>query len=660
MQPTKLTIADLFQLREQYLIPLFQRGYVWTLAHQVQPLWQDITDRVDALREHRENARKVGGAEKLKPLRKHFLGAIIVGAPVSVDKGVSTREVIDGQQRTTTLQIMLLAFRDALKDVDDEALDDDVKVLTHNKGNFQSKSDHLKVWPTNVGRDAMRALHAAGSIEGVLDRFPARGSDGSNLDRPPMVQAYLFFYAMLACHIRGKRHDDPVDEANTSDDAKTVMHVVMRSIGKDNKLQIPFWDRPALAENAQLFLDAIQTCFQIMRLQLDEEDDPQIIFETLNARGAPLTPSDLVRNFVFLSASRRSGEDVDALYDEHWRSFDEKPDTDTAAKFWKREERQGRLKNNRLDLLFYHYMSLRKRGEVKVAHVFEEFKSWWEETQPQSIKVELGRIGSLAAHFETMLVPGQKTRFALFCRRLKLLDTATPIPLLFHLLEHRKPEDADFLAAIADLDSYLVRRFVCGLTTKSYNRLFVGRLLSELVEEGKSDAALLRHKLLALEGSSQRWPDDQEFGEAFVQRRLFEGTTTKRVRAVLEGLELGLRNAAQEFTPELVDLSVEHVLPQHPNPSDYPLPEDSAEARANRFRLSHAMGNLTLVTPGFNSSLSNKAFKLKRPAIALNSSLMLNGYFQTLTSDAWNEDAIQARGQIMLDTALKVWPRSAK
>ena len=617
MQPTKLTIADLFQLREQYLIPLFQRGYVWTLAHQVQPLWQDIVDRVDALRDHRENARKVGGAEKLKPLRKHFLGAIIVGAPVSVDKGVPTREVIDGQQRTTTLQIMLLALRDVLKEVGDEALDDDVKALTHNKGNFLSKSDHMKVWPTNVGRDAMRALYAAGSLDAVLERFPARGSDGSYLDRPAMVQAYLFFHAMLACHLRGKRHDDPVDEANTSDDAKTVMHVIMRSIGKDNRLHIPFRDRPLLAENAQLFLDAIQTCFQIMRLQLDEEDDPQIIFETLN----------------------------------------EKPDTDTAAKFWKREERQGRLKNNRLDLLFYHYMSLRKRGEVKVAHVFEEFKSWWEESQPKSISAELGRIGHLAAHFETMLVPGQKTRFALFCRRRKLLDTATPTPLLFHFLKHPKSDDADFLSAIADLDSYLVRRFVCGLTTKSYNRLFVDRLLSELVEEGKSDAGSLRHKLLALEGSSQRWPGDEEFAEAFVQRRLFEGTTTRRVRAVLEGLELGLRNAAQEFTPELEQLSVEHVLPQHPNPSDYPLAEDSAEARANRFRLSHAMGNLTLVTPGFNSSLSNKAFDLKRPAIALNSSLMLNGYFQALGSDAWGEDAIQVRGRALFVTALQVWPR---
>jgi hypothetical protein len=90
MQPSKLSIAE--QNREQYLIPLFQRGYVWTLTHQVQPLWEDIIDRTDALKEHRDNALKVGGADKLKPLRKHFLGAIVVGSAVSADSEVSWNE----------------------------------------------------------------------------------------------------------------------------------------------------------------------------------------------------------------------------------------------------------------------------------------------------------------------------------------------------------------------------------------------------------------------------------------------------------------------------------------------------------------------------------------------------------------------------------------
>ncbi len=122
MQPAKLSIADLFQQREQYLVPLFQRGYVWNLTDQIYPLWEDIADRIAALADHRENAKKVGGADKLKPLRKHFLGAIIVGPADSGDtEKVPAREVIDGQQRITTLQIMLLAARDVCAALKDEA-----------------------------------------------------------------------------------------------------------------------------------------------------------------------------------------------------------------------------------------------------------------------------------------------------------------------------------------------------------------------------------------------------------------------------------------------------------------------------------------------------------------------------------------------------------
>ena len=380
MQPSKLSIAELFQNREQYLIPLFQRGYVWTLTHQIQPLWEDIIDRMDALKEHRENALKVGGADKLKPLRKHFLGAIVVGSPVSADSEViATREVIDGQQRITTLQIMLFAFRDVLKPFNDEALNDDMRTLTYNKGKYRSTTNHLKVWPTNVGRDIMQILESGGEVVEICKRFPAKNAAKEKIERPPMVQAYLFFYSMLHCLIRDRRFDDPMSPGDFGDE-HTVARAVTRSIDKDNIIKIPFLDSTANLASAGLLRDALQSCFQIMRLQLDAEDDPQIIFETLNARGAPLQPSDLIRNFLFLRATR-NGENVDSLYENYWREFDEKTDPGSGAKgakFWKAEERQGRLKNSRLDLLLYHYVGLRKREDLKVAHVFEEFKGWWE------------------------------------------------------------------------------------------------------------------------------------------------------------------------------------------------------------------------------------------------------------------------------------------
>ena len=174
---------------------------------------------MDALAEYRANARKVGSAEKLKQIRKHFLGAIVVGSPVTSDPDIiPTREVIDGQQRITTLQIMLLALRDVLRPHNEDALNDDVKILTFNKGNYRSKADRLKVRPTNVGREVMQIIESSGNAEELSRRFPVRNEKKERVDRPLMVQAYLFFFAILECHLRGKRFDDPMRDTEFGDE----------------------------------------------------------------------------------------------------------------------------------------------------------------------------------------------------------------------------------------------------------------------------------------------------------------------------------------------------------------------------------------------------------------------------------------------------------
>ena len=451
MRPDKISVLRLFEDRQQYLIPLFQRGYVWTLSDQVYPLWEDLMDRTDAVAEFHANAEKIGGAAKLRAMRKHFLGTVVIGsAKGGSSDTIAAREVIDGQQRITTLQILLLAFRDVIKALDDEALTDDLKKLTRNVGKYKDSGNHLKVWPTNVGRDIMLSLVELGSIEAVSERYPVKGPNKARYERPLMVQAYLFFHALISAYLRGIRFDDNAVEAGddasegegaelvkeTSDES-SVAFAVMRSIRKNNAVWSPRPHLPLLRENAYLLQEALRDGIQIMSLELEDEDDPQIIFETLNARGAPLQPSDLIRNFVFLQATRK-GEDVDTLYNEHWRSFDEKTDDSekkAGERFWRKEARQGRLKSVRLDLLLYHYVGLRKCEDLKVAHVFEEFKDWWEACDRDTDE-ELRRITRLAKHFEVFLAPNQTTRLGLFCRRMQLLDTSTLTPLVFYFLEH--------------------------------------------------------------------------------------------------------------------------------------------------------------------------------------------------------------------------------
>lgn len=654
MRPDKKTVTELFNDRQQYLIPLFQRGYVWSLNEQVQPLWEDLIDRLEAIVQHRADAQAVG-AGKLRPLRRHFLGTVVIGSlKGGSSDAVGNRDVIDGQQRITTLQILLLAFRDLVAPLGDDALSYDLKPLTQNIGKYRQASDTLKVLPTNVGRDVMQALAELGSVEKICERFPAKVGR-QHQERPAMVRAYLFFHAMVACHLRGLRYDDPLPGAAADDDTR-VVDVVMNSIDSDNQLKLPGAELPLDAERGHTLLAALREGFQIMSLELEDEDDPQIIFETLNARGAPLLPSDLIRNFIFLHATR-NGEDVDELYRQGWQHFDETVDTSTGkgAKFWKQQERQGRLKNSRLDLLLYHYVGMRKCEDLKVAHVFNEFKDWWQD-EPRDTQRELARITHLAGYFQTFMVPGQASRFDLFCRRLKLLDVSTVTPLVLYLLEHHKPDSAELLQAIGDLESYLVRRFICGYTTKSYNRTFLNRLLAEMVREQKTDAATLRSKLLSLQGESQCWPDDETFARDWYHRRLYQGRNTGKVRAVLEALELTMRGSKQESLVLPDGLTVEHVLPQKWQ-TNWPLADDTPENQEKRNRLLHSIGNLTLVTQAFNSALSNEPFAVKRQEIVTTSLLMLNTHFQRYDdNDAWDEDEIVSRADSLFAYALKIWP----
>ena len=486
-----------------------------------------------------------------------------------------------------------------------------------------------------------------------------------------MVQAYLFLHALLAAQLRGVRYDDssaePLDELDEllnealGEDGSaepTVADQVIRSIEKDNVVVPPRAELPLQAERAHLLYETLRDGFQVMSLELDDEDDPQIIFETLNARGAPLLPSDLIRNFVFLQATRKR-EDVDALYDAHWKAFDEKPAENAkkeGERFWRKEARQGRLKSVRLDLLLYNYVSLRKCEDLKVAHVFEEFKGWWE-SSGKGTGFELARITSTAKHFETFLLPNQTSRLGLFCRRMQLLDTSTLTPVVFYFLEHHDPESEEMDQVLGDLESYVVRRFVCGLTSKGYNRIFTTKLLAELSKEKETSPDALRAKLLDLSGETQNWPSNAEFEQGWCFRAQYKGGNTGKVRAILEALELGKRSSKQELLALPDGLSVEHVMPQKWE-TNWPLVTVDAEIIANRKRLLHSIGNLTLVTQNFNSALSNEAFSVKRSEIVTTSLLTLNAYFQKFgDKDVWDEQQITMRAKELFPLALKIWAR---
>ena len=238
------------------------------------------------------------------------------------------------------------------------------------------------------------------------------------------------------------------------------------------------------------------------------------------------------------------------------------------------------------------------------------------------------------------------------------MDTSTAYPLLLAIvMSPASAADAD--AMVVDLESLLVRRLICGRTTKNYNRLFL-QILDETLGEG----AVLSHEafrkvLLSKTGDAVDWPKDDEFEKAWLHVPAYERLRHGRVEVVLRALELASATKKTESVTIHGDLTIEHVMPQGWE-DHWPLPAtlalgEAQQAEATRDALVQTFGNLTLLTQELNSSVSNGPYAGKRPEITLQSALRLNSYFQT-TLD-WNEAEILKRGHLLFEKAKTIWPR---
>ena len=622
MQPSKLSVFELFEKERRYVLPVFQRPYVWKQEEQWAPLWDDIRETAD-----RAHAYARGDGEMP---RAHFLGAVVLSQIPTFGRQVNASDVVDGQQRLTTLQVLLAAMRDAARTVGDDGLESDFKRLTLNTCRMDDLSERFKVWPTTRDRKAFEDVLTAESPDEVKARFPlvTRKWQRSPDPRHRLAEAYLYFYGQVAGYLAGDGETDE-DERQPRVDA---------------------------------LLDALTKYVELVVIELEGDDDPQVIFESLNGRGAPLLPSDLVRNFVFLEASRAKESSIEALYEASWSEYD----VGDSGAFWKEEVKQGRIKRPRMDLFLFHYVTARTARDTRITHLYQEFRRWWT-SEPREVGAELERLGEYAEAFARVVSPPREStsRYDAFARRLGALDTSTVYPVLLHLaVEEAMPESELGRVAVA-VESFLVRRMVCGLTPKNYNRLFLG-LLQHLHETDAPTADTVEAYLLRGDGESVRWPGDDEFSKAWAALPAYTRLRRDRVRLVLEAVDRSLLTSRQEGLALPEGLTIEHVLPQTadlahwPYASEFVVPGSEAIAENVREALRHTFGNLTLLTQGLNSSVSNGPFSAKRPAIAAQSQLPMNAYFQRFTNeDRWAEVEIGERGKILFESARTVWPRSS-
>lgn len=636
MIPNKVTIPQLFNVHGRHLVPIFQRPYVWTKQNQWEPLWEDIS------RKAHEVINGTGGA--FGQNRRHFLGAVVVKGLPAIGLQYPSTEIIDGQQRMTTLQVLLIALRDYTRHVKYTRVEQMLVALTENPTLSGDPYERYKVLPTTTDRAFFESVWKAGSPEELLKRHPlVKRLYHKYPDPPPLlIGAYLHFY--------------------------NAIKVFSEETGEGDGMMPPA-DEMAIHKRLEALVVALTQHIELVRIDLEQDDDPQIIFETLNARGERLLPTDLMRNFIFLEAARQVGnqDQVAKLYNTYWLPYDN-PD---GAAFWKAKVTQGRLSHPRIDLFLFHFLTSfieDPKDDIQLGHLFRTFQNWWRSpqlaTQPRKVEPELQRIQRYAEKFRRLFTDQEGDRLDLFARRVRVMDTSTVYPLLLFLLVERAEETAaERDGILLDIESYLVRRMICGLPQKAYNRIFV-RLLTELRKGGQVTRAGIQSWLLTLSGATQEWPTDEQFRTAWLERPVYELLRQQRTVMVLEALERKLYGPLQEYQrPPSGALTVEHLLPQTPVAEEWPLPvlEDIGEqarqaAITQRSVLRHTFGNLTLVTGPLNSTLSNGPWSDKLPELR-NSVLRLNRYWDAHQIRDWGEARIRERGERLFDHACQIWPR---
>jgi hypothetical protein len=590
---------------QRLVVPLFQRPYVWNEDNQWEPLWNDVVRVADRLlkRPH----------EKQQP---HFLGAVVLQQVPNPIGLMQARTIIDGQQRLTTLQLLIDALHAELLSVEASAPAARLEPLVTNAEPFCSRpEDRFKVWPTNRDRPAFNA---------VMGAPPPVDHDATGHRGERLVEAHRFF----------------------SEQAREWLSL----------------EGPAAVQARAAAVEAVvRELLQMVIIDLTADENAQEIFETLNARGAQLTAADLIKNFIF-QRLLESGSQVERAYDEHWKEFE--------TGFWETEISVGRIRYPRSSIFLNHWLIARTGEEVVAREVFDRFKRFADHDsgQPMSkLLVQVHDASRIYREFVTAasMFAGPVDRLGLFGYRTGVLESEVIKPLVLCLLDPQEPAipDSQFHKALEVIESWMVRRMLARATTKSYSQV-VAELIGLVRGSGRESAGDVIEKHLAAQTSSAGyWPDDEELRDELEHLLAYRRLGRGRLRMVLEAIEDHMRgwtSARSGLGGERVargQYAIEHVMPRKWM-TNWPL-GDGSRSEAERDQIIHTLGNLTLLTGKLNSKVSNGPWlgeEGKRQGLQEHDVLILNRKLLEKAGARWTDDAIRERTHELTGIIIQIWP----
>lgn len=524
-----LTPQAVFYLPQHLMVPLFQRPYVWDEAEQWLPLWQDIA-RLAELRIRDPYSQPT-----------HFLGAVVLQALEGQQGAVPEKNVIDGQQRLTTLQLLIDAAAAVFEGRGLDGLAQQFDDLTHNRAYGGVVEASLKLVHTNQDGVAFRE---------VMDAEPPVDYSDLKHAGARIARAHGFFAAR-------------VEEWLGSDDS--------------------------VRARAETLAASVSQGLQLVVIDLQAQENSQEIFETLNARGTPLTAADLIKNFVF-QRLEAEGADTKRAYAEDW-PFE--------SKFWEQDVSVGRYTMSRSSLFLSQWLGSRLGEEVSPRQTFIRFKTYVDYDSNSKMSDLLVAIKAQAELYRSWTENSGETSRILIRPELAFYRMrAGGVELLKPAMIWLYNPGAGVPAAVADevaamLESWVMRRQLLRLTSAD-----LGRIVADIIKANRATPAdqlvdRVRAHLTRLNVASNYWPGDEEIRDHLRTEQAYTRYTRGRLRLYLEAIEDHLRGQHKYPQVARVGYPIEHVLPQKWQTHWNVVGLEAELARAEHV---HRLGNLTLLT----------------------------------------------------------------